>query len=199
MSLSNYPLTPSQQAKINELYNSRLQIALIALIFQALIIIPMARTFLFIISIFNIPAIIALIACTLQNKAASFQTQRTTKFLLKIGVAKTIGSLLLVIYAGVKYASITQGYDSNLKMMIQVCLIYLGGSALGDILYSVLAFMAIAKTKSIMKILKNKKKLTKRKTSAYIMKPTYEEEESHSSSNSCSEEESSEKMIQNRI
>jgi len=77
--------------------------------------------------------------------------------------------------------------------MIEMCTFYLGGSAFVDVLYSILAVMAIKRTKKIIKILKKKPSSVK-KSQAYIMRTS-----SEGSSSCSSEEESLEKITQNRI
>ena len=195
MIASFYPMSHSKQTRINNLFQSRLKIALFALTLQALILIPLIRSILFVVAFFNIPAISALIACTFHNKVSSCQAQRTTKFLLKIGVAKTFGGIFLALYVGLKYVFLLKGTDPNTKAMIEMCTVYLGGSALVDVLYSILATMAIKRTKKIIKILKRNSSVSNKKISAaYIVRSS-----SEGSSSCSSEEESSEKITQNSI
>ena len=158
--------------------------------------IPLMRTFLFIVALFNIPAVLALMACTLQNKMLNPSIQKTTKITLKIGIAKAVGGVLLALYMGLKYASMMGVPENNNKAAMRLGAIYLAISALVDIAYSLFAFKVIKRTKHMIKILKNKTKKTKMER-VYIMKAP--SEESMSGSSSCSEEERSYKVSQNNI
>jgi len=154
MSVTISILRHSKQAKLKQLFSSRLIVALFALIIQLLTFAIIIRTSLFIVGIFNLPAIVALIACTFHYKIFNCQTQRAVKILLKIGVAKTVGGILLAVYMGLKYACILNNPETNSKMIIKYWAIYLGGSAIVDILYTLLAFLLIKKTRHIIKILR---------------------------------------------
>jgi len=159
--------------------------------------IPLMRTFLFIVGIFNIPAILALLACTFEYKMLNCNMQKTTKILLKVGIAKAIGGVLLAIYIGLKYAYMFNDLENNnSRAVMKFCAIYLGGSALVDILYSLFAFMAIKRTKDIIKILRWKRS-KRRNTKCYTMSSS--SEGSASGSVSSAEEDNSEKSSQNNI
>jgi len=126
--------------------------------------------------------------------------QKTAKVLLKIGIAKAVGGVLLGMYIGLKYAYMLQETGSSSKSAMKLCVIYLGGSALVDILYSILAFTMIKKTKSIARILRRKKSTTI-STYDYVMTPSSERSSSgsNSSSGSCSEEDTLETSSHNSI
>jgi len=192
-------LSQSKQDKLNALFQSRLNIALLALTLQVLIIIPLLRSFLFVVAVFNLPAVIALISCIFHKNTLNYQIQRNTKFLLKIGVAKAVGGVLLALFAGLKYYSVLNNANSNMKAVMELCVIYLGGSAFVDILYSLFAFMAIKRTKNIIKILRNKKSRSSH-ANTYIMRSSSSSSEGSSSDTaSCSEEDSCEKGSQNSV
>jgi len=184
-STSTFTLSPRRQAKIQNLYHSRLQLAISALVLQTLIMIFLMRTFLSIVGFFNIPAILALVACTYQPRIFSRQAQRTTKTMLKVGIAKAIGGILLAVFMGLKYVSIWNAAESSQKTTVKLCAIYLAVGAVVDILYSVFALMAIKNTKSILKLLRRRSSQKKVETQSYDI--TEVSEDSLSSSSSCSE------------
>jgi hypothetical protein len=190
----------SHQYKLDLLFHSRLRIALFALILQTLIMIPMIRSFLFIVGIFNIPALLALVACTLENKLLNYQVQKTIKILLKVGIAKAVGGVLLALYIGLKYAYMSNEMEHhNSRAVMRFCAIYLGGSALVDVLYSLFAFAAIARTKDIIKILRrerSKMRLFFGKTRSVSSSSS---EGSASGSVSSAEEDNSDKVSQNNF
>jgi len=64
---------------------------------------------------------------------------------------KAVGGVMLAFYIGLKYACMLSEPGSSNKVAMKLCAIYLIGSALIDILYSILAFMIIKKTKNIVK------------------------------------------------
>jgi hypothetical protein len=159
--------------------------------------IPLMRTYMFILGIFNIPAILALVACTFESKLVNYRAQKTVKMLLKVGIAKAVGGILLAIYIGLKYAVMINDMNNHSsRAVMKSCAIYLGGSALVDILYSLLAFMVIEKTKSIIKILRRER--SKRRNSVKYSRRSSSEESSPSSVSSV-EEENSERESQNNI
>jgi len=190
MTATTSTLSQSRQDRINELFSSRLKLVLFGLTLETLIMIPLMRTFLFIVIMFNLPAIGALVACTFQRKTLDCQMQKTTKVLLKVGIAKAIGGVLLALYMGLKYFLLVNNAQSNNKAAMKLCAIYLGASALVDVMYSIIALMAIKKTKNIIKVLR-------RRTSRTKVVPTYRIssslEASSSDSASSSEEENSQK------
>jgi len=192
--LSN--LSHSSQAKLNQLFSSRLRLVLLTLVIEILIMIPLMRSFLLIVGIFNVPAIMALVSCAFKRNLLDCQTQKTTKTLLKVGVAKAIGGVLLAVYIGLKYFLILNETANGNKAIMKLYAIYLGGSAVVDILYSMFALMAIKKTKDIINILKRKRSHSK-ELHAYTMISS--KESSISGSTSCSEEDGLEKGSQNSI
>ena len=155
------------------------------------------RTFLFIVALFNIPAILALMTCTLQNKMLNSGIQKTTKITLKIGIAKAVGGIMLALYMGLKYATMMSVPENNNKAAMRLGAIYLAISAVFDIVYSLFAFKVIKRTKHIIKILKNDKSRKTKTQRVYTMKPSLEE--SSSGSSSCSEEDRPDKISQENI
>jgi hypothetical protein len=181
---SSNSLSKRRQDKLQGLFESRFKMALFALVLEGLIIIPLLQSFLFVVAVFNIPAVLALLVCMLHPQKVSFQVQKTTKFLLKIGVAKAVGGILLAILAALKYMTIQNTSDSNMKTLMSFCIIYLGGSALVDVIYSTFAFMTIKKTKKIIRILKRKTRRVK--PAPYELESSRSSEAS--SSDTCSED-----------
>jgi len=122
----------------------------------------------------------------LHPQKVSFQVQKTTKFLLKIGVAKAVGGILLAVLAALKYMTIQNTSDNNMKALMSLCIIYLGGSALVDVIYSTFAFMTIKKTKKILRILRRKTRRVK--PAPYELESSRSSEASSSDTASCSED-----------
>jgi len=191
----------AEQTKLDKACHSRFRIVIVALILETLIMIPLLKTFLFIVGIFNLPAILALMMCTIQPAVSNRQMQKKAKLLLKVGIAKAIGGVLLAIYIGLKYAYMLQESGFSSKAAMELCVIYLGGSALVDILYSILAYRAIKQTRTIVRILRKRSVTKKAPTAVYIMTPTLKRPSSETSpsSGSCSEEETSDKDSHNSI
>ena len=187
LSTSSNSLSKRKQDKLQQLFQSRLKMALFALVLEGLIIIPLLQSFLFVVAVFNIPAVLALLVCMLHPQKFGFQVQKTTKFLLKIGVAKAVGGILLAILAALKYLTIQNTSDSNMKTLMSFCIIYLGGSALVDVVYSTFAFMTIKKTKKIIRILRRKTRRVKAEPFELVAS-SRSSEASSSDTASCSED-----------
>lgn len=196
-------LSQSKQLKLNELFLSRLRLVLCALALQVFIMIQLMTTFLFVVGVFNIPAILALLACTFQQKLLDRQMQKTAKILLKVGIAKAVGGILLAVYIALKYFCLPNGASASSKAAMKLYVLYLGGSAFVDILYSFLAFMAIRKTREIIKIARRHQRhqhhSRSRKVLAYSMGSSSPEESSSGASTSSEEDNSSEKASQESI
>jgi len=143
------------------------------------------RTFLSLVGFFNIPAILALAACTYQPKIFSRQAQRMTKSMLKVGIAKAVGGILLAVFMGLKYVSMWNAVESSQKATVKLCAIYLAVGAVVDIIYSIIALMAIKNTKSILKLLRRRSSQQKVQVQSYDIRRA--SEDSLSSSSSCSE------------
>lgn len=186
MTSTSNSLSKLKQDKLQQLFESRLKMALFALVLEGLIIIPLLQSFLFVVAVFNLPAVLALLACMLHPQKVSFQVQKTTKFLLKIGVAKAVGGILLAVLAALKYMTIQNTSDNNMKALMSLCIIYLGGSALVDVIYSTFAFMTIKKTKKILRILRRKTRRVK--PAPYELESSRSSEASSSDTASCSED-----------
>jgi len=151
--LTSTPLSKSRQSKLENLYYSRLSFVVPALILKLLIMIPLMRSFLFFVAIFNLPAMLALFLSLFQPQLFNLQIHKSAKFCLKIGMAKAVGGLLLVSYMVFEYLYVLKGLKGNTDIM-RTYVIYLGGSSLVDVLYSLLAIFAVKKTKEIIKVLK---------------------------------------------
>ena len=186
---SSNSLSKLKQDKLQQLFESRLKMALFALVLEGLIIIPLLQSFLFVVAVFNFPAVLALIVCTLHPQKVGFEVQKTTKFLLKIGIAKAVGGILLALLAALKYLTIQNTSDNNMKALMSLCIIYLGGSAFVDVIYSTFAFMTIKKTKKIIRILRRKTRRVK--PQPYELESSRGSDGFSSDTASCSEESSS--------
>lgn len=200
MTASFDTISQSKQLKLNQLFLSRLRLVLCALVLQVFIMIQLMTTFLFVVGIFNIPAILALLACTFQQKLLDRQMQKTAKILLKVGIAKAVGGILLAVYIALKYFCLSNGAGSKTTMKLYV--LYLGGSAFVDILYSLLAFLAIRRTRDILKIsrrLHRHHSRSSRTVHAYNLGSSSPEESSSGVSTSSEEDNNSEKASQESI
>lgn len=155
------------------------------------------RTFLIIVGLFNLPAIFALLMCISETSLFSHQMQKTAKVLLKVGIAKAVGGVLLALYISLKFAYILPENGASSKAAMKLCVVRLGESALVDVIYSFLAFIIIKKTKQIARIVRKKRSTTS--TNAYVMTPEKLNSESSSNSGSCSEEEMPNKGSHNSI
>jgi len=160
------PLTDGFESKqdiLSSLFQSRFKLALFALVIQLLAIYFIIRPFLF-TSLFNIPAIIALLLCMNKRSLYDYKAQKKIKLLLKIGMAKAIGGVSLAIYMGLKYAYMPRAngiqslYSQNQEEYMKLCAIYFVASALVDIFYSFIAKDIVRSTKQIVVILKEKKR-----------------------------------------
>ena len=153
--------TENKQSLINSLFHSRLRLAVCALFVQMLAFALIIRPFIF-TSLFNIPAILALLQCTNKRNLCDYKTQKNIKLLLKIGIAKAVGGFLLAIYMGLKYAympisGISSNYQYKEDNHLKLYALYFTAGALIDIVYSFLARDAIKCTKEIIIILKGKR------------------------------------------
>jgi len=161
----------SKLAHLTPIFNSRLRLAITALVIQIIAICVTLRPFFF-INLFNTPAVLALILCLQKGKLCDYKAQKKIKFLLKIGIAKAIGGVLLAIFMGLKYAyspstsgiQITLGstQGSYLKMLV----ISFTTSAIIDVFYSLIAKDIISNTKQIVAHLKEKKSRSQRSSRA---------------------------------
>lgn len=155
--------TENKQSLINSFFHARFRLAVCALFVQMLAIALIIRPFIF-TSLFNIPAILALLLCMNKRNLHDYQAQKKIKLLLKIGMAKAVGGVLLAVYMGLKYAcmpslsGINVNYQHNNQDYLKLCALYFAASALIDIFYSFLAKDAIKYTKDIIIALKGKKK-----------------------------------------
>jgi len=183
---SSNSLSKLKQDKLQQLFQSRLKMALFALLFECLIIIPLLQSFLFVVAVFNLPAVVALIVCTINPQKVGFEVQKTTKFLLKIGIAKAVGGILLALLAALKYLTVQNTSDNSMKALMTLCMIYLGGSAFVDVIYSTFAFLTLKKTKKIIRILRRKTRRVK--SEAYTLECSRSSEASSSDTASCSED-----------
>lgn len=192
ISITPTTLSKSRQAKLEKLYYSRLNFIIPSLLLKLLIMLPLMRSFLFIVGIFNLPAIIALFISLLKPKYFTHEIQKTAKICLRIGMAKAVGGLLLACYMVFEYVYVLRDLKGNIDVFRNY-LVYLGGSSLIDIVYSILAIFAVKKTKDIIKIMK-KKNIRRRVTSEDISIGKNCEEDCQSCDSGCfSEEESSDK------
>jgi predicted membrane protein len=189
-------LSQKQQDKLNDLHNSRILLAMPALALQIFIMFPLMRSFLFIVGLFNLPAIVALLGCMLHPQLFSFEMHKTTKVFLKVGMAKAVGGVLFATYLAIKFFGMVKRYeDSNALVMTYI--IPLIGSTLVDIIYSALAHKVIRKTRRIIRTLRGKSSTHRRVSSGYAMRQS--SDSASCGSASCSEEESSEKSSQSGI
>ena len=153
----------SKQIVLNTLFNARFKLAIIALTIQLLTFFAIMRPFSF-LCVFNVPAALALLLCLHKGSLLNYKAQKRIKLLLKIGIAKTIGGVLLAIYMGLKYACMPSSagfnvhYGHNREDYMKLCAIYFTASALVDILYSFIAKDIIKNTKEILTNLKEKKR-----------------------------------------
>jgi len=187
-------LSQKQQDKLNELHNSRILLAMPALALQIFIMFPLMRSFLFIVGLFNLPTIVALLSCTLHPQLFSFEMHKTTKVLLKVGMAKAVGGVLFATYLAIKVFNMVKRYEDNNALMMTY-IIPLIGSALVDIIYSALAYQIIRKTRRIIRILRGRSSTHRRVSSGYAIRQS--SDAASCGSASCSEEESSDKSSQN--
>jgi len=156
---------------LTPIFNTRLRLAITALVIQIIAICVTLRPFFF-TNLFNTPAVLALILCLQKGKLCDYKTQKNIKFLLKIGIAKAIGGVLLAIFMGLKYAyspstsGIYTGLGSTQGSYLKMCVVSFTTSAIIDIFYSLLAKDIISNTKQIVSHLKEKKPRSQRSSRA---------------------------------
>jgi len=189
-------LSQKQQDKLNDLYNSRILLAMPALALQIFIMFPLMRSFLFIVGLFNLPAIVALLGCMFQPQLFSFEMHKTAKVLLKVGMAKAVGGVLFATYLTLKFFGMAKRYEDNNVLMMNY-IIPLIGIVLVDVIYSALAYQLIRKTRRIIRILRGKSSAHRRVSSGYAMRQS--SDSASCGSASCSEEDISDKSSQNGI
>lgn len=153
--------TENKQGLMNSLFHARFRLAVCALFVQMLAFALIIRPFIF-TSLFNIPAILALLHCTNKRNLSDYKAQKNIKLLLKIGIAKAVGGFLLAIYMGLKYAympfsGISSNYQHNNDNYFKLYALYFTAGALIDLVYSLLAREAIKCTKEIIIIIKGRR------------------------------------------
>jgi len=147
-------LTPSEPHKrLTSSFKARLMLAFLVLLLQVAIITPLIGTSVAAIAIFNVPTLIATLGCFFTPKFIGLNAQKAIKILLKVSIAKTFGSILLAAYIGLKFFS-----GSSQLVNMRLCAIYFGVSAMVDIVSSLIAYLAIKKTRSIIRILRREVK-----------------------------------------
>jgi len=187
-------ISQKQQDKLNVIYNSRILLVMPVLALQIFIMFPLMRSFLMIVGLFNLPAIVALLGCMFQPQIFSLEMHKTTKVLLKVGMAKAVGGALFTTYLAIKFFGMAKRFEDNSALMMTY-IIPLIGSALVDIIYSALAYQVIRKTRRIIRILRGRSSTHRRVSSGYAMRQS--SDSASCGSASCSEEEISDKSSQN--
>lgn len=113
------------------------------------------------IAIFNIPAIIALLLCLSQTRTASLETQKNIKLCLKVGIAKSLGGVLLAAFMIARFASFGDVQDEEqygVSVFMKRLVSYVTMAAIVDIIYSIAAYFLIKSTRAIKKaIVKSQK------------------------------------------
>lgn len=142
-----------------------------------------------IVGVFNLPAIIALLGFALQK---SHKPRKCSKVLLKVGIAKAFGGLMLAVYMSIKFFWMLHSAESNTKATIKLYALYLGASALVDIIYSLVALMILKKSKQIVRVMRRKCSHAKRLSSS-------SSSTSEGSNSDCSDVENSDKCLHYRL
>jgi len=162
----------SKQEILNSHFQSRLKLAIIALTIQLIATASTIKPFRFTI-LFNAPAILALILCLDYKRLFDYGAQKQVKVLLKIGLAKAVGGVILALYMGLKYACMPSKIGSQSSIgpfsqegYIKIYAIHFATSALIDFVHSLVAKDIIKNTKLIISQLKVKKSRTSSKSSA---------------------------------
>jgi hypothetical protein len=127
---------------------------------EILIFFPLLSSNLSIVAIFNIPAILGLVFSLLYTKVYSFSFQKRLKMLLKVGIAKSFGGILLAAYMGLKFTSLKYEHSNkeafDLYVAFKQIAFAFALSALVDIFYGTFAWVIIKKTREIIRELKEK-------------------------------------------
>jgi len=156
---------------LTPIFNTRLRLAIAALFIQIIAMYVTLRPFFF-TNLFNTPAVLALILCLQKGKLCDYKTQKNIKFLLKIGIAKAIGGVLLAVFMGLKFAyspsasGIHSGIGSSQGSYFKMAAVSFATSAIIDIFYSLIAKDIISNTKQIVSHLKEKKSRSQRSSRA---------------------------------
>lgn len=119
----------------------------------------LSNSYLLVVTLFNMPAILGLALCLASTKSGSITFQKKLKTLLKVGIAKAFGGVLLACFMGLKYSSMksvhaeAEGFDlyAGLKQIAFAFAL----SAIIDIFYSVIAWMIIKKTRTMIQVVKS--------------------------------------------
>jgi len=152
----------SKKETLDDLFNSRARITVLMLMLEIYFSVFLPKTFLFtIISLLNLPSIIALAMCVFPQ-TPNLRFQKEIKNLLRVGIAKSIGGVLLVLYIGFKHIKMYNTTNHKNRTLIMESIIYFILSTFVDVLFSFIAILAIKRTRAIIKILKHNKRYYKK-------------------------------------
>lgn len=107
---------------------------------------PLFNSPLFMVAIFNIPAIAALLLCLINSKPADVHSQKTIKLGLKIGMAKSLGGVLLALFLFARFASMGEYYDEEsyaTTLFMKKIVSYVSMAAIVDVIYSIIAYFLL--------------------------------------------------------
>ena len=144
----------SKKETLDDLFNSRARIAVLMLMLEVYFSI-------FLTSLLNLPSIIALAMCVFPQ-TPNLRFQKEIKNLLRVGIAKSIGGVLLVLYIGFKHIKMYNTTNHKNRTLIMESIIYFILSTFVDVLFSFIAILAIKRTRAIIKILKHNKTFYKK-------------------------------------
>jgi len=118
-----------------------------------------------VVGLFNIPVLGGLILCLEESKVEDYRMQKLIKLLLRVGIAKAFGGVLLALFMGLRYASLPPNLvheDQLMNTTIKSYAVSFVGSAIVDVIYSISAVRLIKQTKAITSLLKEKEKERKK-------------------------------------
>lgn len=117
---------------------------------------PLFNSPLFMVALFNVPAIFALVLCISQTRSSDLSTQKNIKLLLKIGIAKSLGGVLLAAFMYARFMSFASAQDEEqygVYFYMKKLTHFATMSAIVDLIYAVLAYFLVQYTRIIKKSL----------------------------------------------
>lgn len=144
------------QETIKQAAYKRSSLAVILLIIELTILMPLLNSPMFMVALFNIPALLALVLCLSQTRSADLSTQKNIKLLLKIGIAKSLGGVLLAAFMSARFMSFAGAQDEEqygVYLYMKKLTSFATMSAIVDMVYAVLAYFLVQYTRVIKKSL----------------------------------------------